>query len=154
MPMETTTALCSMVMGGVFHRHPGLKVCFAHGGGSYPFTLGRIQHGYDVRPDLCATDCPLGPRHFAGRFYTDSLVHDALSLRLLVDVVGADRVVLGSDYPFPLGEARPGSLVESVDQFDSNLKVTRPVSTRQDAVAVNLIGSLSFGTSDPFSSVT
>jgi len=122
MPMETTTALCSMVMGGVFHRHPGLKVCFAHGGGSYPFTLGRIQHGYDVRPDLCATDCPLGPRHFAGRFYTDSLVHDALSLRLLVDVVGADRVVLGSDYPFPLGEARPGSLVESVDQFDSNLK--------------------------------
>ena len=123
MPMETTTAMCSMIMGGVFHRFPRLKVCFAHGGGSYPYTLGRIQHGYDVRPDLCAADCPEGPRHFTGRFYTDSLVHDSEAMKLLVNVIGRDRIVLGSDYPFPLGEHRPGSLIEGMTEFDSALKV-------------------------------
>ncbi len=105
MPMETTTAICSMVMGGVLHNFPGLKVCFAHGGGSYPFTIGRIEHGsykqvfsistllivlkgYKVRPDLCATNCSRSPREFCGKFYTDSLVHDSNALRMLLDVIG------------------------------------------------------------------
>lgn len=142
MPMETATAICSMVMGGVLHRFPDLKVCFAHGGGSYPFTLGRIEHGFRVRPDLCATDCPKSPREFTGRFYTDSLVHDPDALKLLVNVIGQvcsinisflskrchvffvqDRVILGSDYPFPLGEHCPGSLIDSMDELDPLLKV-------------------------------
>ena len=88
MPMETATAMCSMLMGGVLHRFPALKVCFAHGGGSYPFTLGRIEHGFRVRPDLCAIDCPKSPRELSGRFYTDSLVHDADALKMLVNVIG------------------------------------------------------------------
>ncbi|XP_046655483.1 2-amino-3-carboxymuconate-6-semialdehyde decarboxylase-like [Daphnia pulicaria] len=117
MPMETTTAICSMVMGGVLHNFPGLKVCFAHGGGSYPFTIGRIEHGYKVRPDLCATNCSRSPREFCGKFYTDSLVHDSSSLRMLLDVIGKDRVMLGTDYPFPLGELEPGSLIESMDDL-------------------------------------
>jgi len=120
--METATAICSMVMGGVLHRFPDLKVCFAHGGGSYPFTLGRIEHGFRVRPDLCATDCPKSPREFTGRFYTDSLVHDPDALKLLVNVIGQDRVILGSDYPFPLGEHCPGSLIDSMDELDPLLK--------------------------------
>jgi len=122
MPMETATAMCSMLMGGVLHRFPALKVCFAHGGGSYPFTLGRIEHGFRVRPDLCAIDCPKSPRELSGRFYTDSLVHDADALKMLVNVIGQDRVILGSDYPFPLGEHCPGSLIDSVDEFDPHLK--------------------------------
>ena len=143
MPMETATAICSMLMGGVLHRFPDLKVCFAHGGGSYPFTIGRVEHGYRVRPDLCAIDCSKSPRELTGRFYTDSLVHDPDALKMLVKVIGEvrhsslmfrsvqngflslfqDRVILGSDYPFPLGEHAPGSLIDSMDEFDSHLKV-------------------------------
>lgn len=104
MPAETSTAICSLLMGGVLHRFPNLKVCFAHGGGAFPYTVGRVQHGYNVRPDLCATDCSVSPREFLGRFWTDSLVHDEAALKLLVDIIGEDRVMLGTDYPFPLGE--------------------------------------------------
>jgi len=106
MPAETCTAICSMLMGGVLHKFPNLKVCFAHGGGSFPFTAARIQHGYKVRPDLCATDCEVPPMDFLGKFWTDSLVHDPRALSLLVDVMGEDRVMLGTDYPFPLGEVK------------------------------------------------
>lgn len=99
-----------------------LKFCFAHGGGALPFTIGRIQHGYSVRPDLCATDCSTPPREFLGSFYTDSLVHDKRSLDLLLDVVGRDRVVLGTDYPFPLGDLDAGRMIEHSDYSDE-LKV-------------------------------
>lgn len=118
MPSETTTAICCLLMGNILKLFPRLKICFAHGGGAFPFTIGRIQHGYDVRPDLCATECSLGPEEFLGKFYTDSLVHSKKSLDLLIDVIGEDKVILGSDYPFPLGEHVAGSLVESTDYSD------------------------------------
>merc|ERR1719420_2263867 len=95
-----------MEMGGILHKFPSLKVCFAHGGGAFPYTVGRVQHGYKVRPDLCATDCDVAPREFLGKFWTDSLVHDNTALELLVDVIGEDRIMLGTDYPFPLGEVK------------------------------------------------
>lgn len=117
MPAETTTAIVSMLFGGVLERFPRLRVCFAHGGGAFPFTLGRIEHGFNVRPDLCAVDNSLGPRHYLGRFYTDSLVHDQRALKYLADVIGKDRVILGSDYPFPLGESQPGLLIEASQDF-------------------------------------
>ena len=101
MPAETATAICSLLMGGVLHHFPRLKVCFAHGGGSFPYTVGRVQHGYNVRPDLCATDCHLPPRDFLGKFWTDSLVHDQHALQLLVDVIGEVGHLLMP--PAPLG---------------------------------------------------
>lgn len=113
MPAETSLAICSMIFGGVFDKLPNLRVCFAHGGGSFPITIGRIEHGWSVRPDLCAVDNPNNPRSYLGRFYVDSLVHDDAALRYLVGLVGAGRVALGSDYPFPLGESEPGSLIRS-----------------------------------------
>lgn len=122
MPAETTTAIVSMLLGGVLERFPRLKVCFAHGGGAFPFTLGRIEHGFNVRPDLCATDNSLGPRHYLGRFYTDSLIHDQRALKYLADIIGKDRVILGSDYPFPLGEQHPGLLIQNNDDFTSKDK--------------------------------
>ena len=122
MPSETTMAICSMIFGGVLERFPKLKVCFAHGGGSFPFTIGRIEHGHNVRPDLCAVDNEINPRKYLGSFYTDSLVHDPIALKLLIDVIGKDKVMLGTDYPFPLGELQPGSLIESMDEFDDKLK--------------------------------
>uniref|UniRef100_A0A3Q3B6A9 2-amino-3-carboxymuconate-6-semialdehyde decarboxylase n=1 Tax=Kryptolebias marmoratus TaxID=37003 RepID=A0A3Q3B6A9_KRYMA len=122
MPTETTMAICSMIFGGIFEKFPKLKVCFAHGGGSFPFTVGRIEHGHKVRPDLCAVDNKLSPKKYLGSFYTDSLVHDPSSLQLLIDVIGKDKVMLGTDYPFPLGELQPGSLIESMKDFDNTLK--------------------------------
>ncbi|XP_061579945.1 2-amino-3-carboxymuconate-6-semialdehyde decarboxylase isoform X1 [Cololabis saira] len=122
MPSETTIAICSMIFGGIFEKFPKLKVCFAHGGGSFPFTVGRIEHGHKVRPDLCAADNKTSPRKYLGSFYTDSLVHDPISMKLLVDVIGKDKVMLGTDYPFPLGELQPGSLIDSMDEFDDTLK--------------------------------
>jgi len=115
MPTETTLAICSLIFSGVLERLPGLRIGFAHGGGSFPGTLGRIEHGFDVRPDLCATDNPHSPREYLSKVYFDSLVHDAQALRYLIDLVGVERICLGSDYPFPLGEHRPGSLIESLD---------------------------------------
>ena len=89
MPAETSMAICSLMLGGVFERLPDLKVCFAHGGGSFPGTLARIQHGFDVRPDLCAVDTKIPPRDYMGRFWSDSLVHDPTCLNNIVDIFGA-----------------------------------------------------------------
>jgi len=111
MPAETALAICSVIFGGVLERLPDLRIAFAHGGGAFAFTLGRIEHGFKVRPDLCATDTSIAPRDLLHRLYVDSLVHDARALHYLVDLMGADRVALGSDYPFPLGEAEPGKLI-------------------------------------------
>jgi aminocarboxymuconate-semialdehyde decarboxylase len=122
MPAETALAICSVIFGGVFERLPKLRIGFAHGGGSFPGTVGRVTHGFDVRPDLCAVDNPVGPRAYLGRFYLDSLVHDPDALRFLIKLVGAERIALGSDYPFPLGEAKPGGLIESMDDLTQSVK--------------------------------
>lgn len=119
MPAETSLAICSMIFGGVLERLPELKVAFAHGGGSFPSTIGRIQHGFDCRPDLVAIDNNIPPINYIGKFYLDSLVHDKRMLRYLVDLFGADKIALGSDYPFPLGEDIPGSLISESDFSDS-----------------------------------
>jgi aminocarboxymuconate-semialdehyde decarboxylase len=121
MPAETSRAICSLIFSGVLERCPRLRICFAHGGGSFPSTVGRIAHGFEVRPDLCAVDNPKNPREYVPKIYYDSLVHDPLMLRYLVDLAGADRVALGTDYPFPLGEEVAGSLIESMD-FDEATK--------------------------------
>jgi aminocarboxymuconate-semialdehyde decarboxylase len=122
MPAETALAICSAIFAGVLERLPRLRLGFAHGGGSFPGTFGRIAHGYDARPDLVAVDNPHPPAEYLGRFYVDSLVHDAAALRLLIRLVGAERIALGSDYPFPLGEAEPGRLIESMDDLDAAAK--------------------------------
>jgi aminocarboxymuconate-semialdehyde decarboxylase len=119
MPVETTTAITSMIFSGLFERLPKLRVAFAHGGGSFPATLGRIEHGFLMRPDLCAVDNNVNPRDYLGRFWIDALVHDPAILRLVVDQMGADRVAMGTDYPFPLGELVPGELIRSMPYDDA-----------------------------------
>ena len=115
MPAESARAICSMIFGGVFERLPKLRVAFAHGGGAFPSTIGRIEHGFNVRPDLCAVDNNVNPRDYLGKFYLDSLVHDPEVLDYLIKLVGEDMIALGTDYPFPLGELKPGELIESMD---------------------------------------
>lgn len=122
MPAETSLAICSMIFGGVFERLPRLRVAFAHCGGAFPGTFGRIEHGFQCRPDLVAVSNPVSPRAYVAqpdgrpaRFWVDSLTHDEAMLRRAIGLLGLSRVALGSDYPFPLGEAHPGSLIESMD---------------------------------------
>ena len=112
MPAETSLAIVSCMLGGIFDNYPNLKMCFYHGGGALPYTLGRINHAYEVRPDLCATHSNASPKELIGRFWVDSIVHDENTLRFLLDTIGPNNVVLGSDYPFPLGELRPGNLLK------------------------------------------
>lgn len=114
MPAETSRAICSFIFGGIFEKFPNLRVAFAHGGGSFPFTIGRIEHGFNVRPDLVAIDNPVNPRDYIGRFWIDSLVHDADALNYVVKLIGEEKICVGSDYPFPLGEHHPGKLIEEV----------------------------------------
>jgi aminocarboxymuconate-semialdehyde decarboxylase len=115
MPAETARAICSIIFGGVLEEFPQLRIAFAHGGGSFPFTLGRIEHGFKVRPDLVAVDNAVNPRKYIGKFWVDSLVHDKKSMEFLIDTIGEDNICLGSDYPFPLGEPHPGKLIEKLE---------------------------------------
>ncbi|MDX1380548.1 MAG: amidohydrolase family protein [Xanthomonadales bacterium] len=115
MPAELSRCICSLIFGGVMERLPRLRFCFAHGGGSFPYTIGRIEHGWRMRPDLVAHDNPVNPRDYLGRFWVDSVTHDDQALRYLLDVVGDDAVMLGTDYPFPLGEQKPGNLIHHLN---------------------------------------
>lgn len=121
MPAEVSRAICSMIFSGTLERLPNLRICFAHGGGSFPATIGRIEHGFNVRPDLCAVDNPHSPRKYLSKMYFDSLVHEAAKLDYLIKLVGADQVMLGTDYPFPLGELEPGKLIGSMP-YDDTIK--------------------------------
>lgn len=113
MPAETSLAICSMIFGGIFEKFPKLRVAFAHGGGAFPGSYGRIKHGFEVRPDLMAIDNPHHPDKYLGKFWVDSLVHDEDMLLKLIHLFGIDKVSLGSDYPFPLGELNPGKLIST-----------------------------------------
>ncbi len=121
MPAETSRAICSLIFSGTLEKCKNLRICFAHGGGSFPASIGRIEHGFFVRPDLCATDNQCNPRDYLGKIWFDSLVHDAPMLEYLVNLAGADKIALGTDYPFPLGELKPGKLIES-SVFDDETK--------------------------------
>jgi len=133
MPAETARAICSLIFGGVMEKYPNLKFAFAHGGGSFPATVGRVEHGWKVRPDLCAIDNPINPRDYLGKFWVDSLVHDEVSFDVLMKTVGEDKICVGSDYPFPLGEHRPGELVESMNI---------PIETKQKIMFENAMNWL------------
>jgi len=122
MPAETELSILSLILSGAFERLPkSLKLCFAHGGGSFPYLLGRIDNAWKHR-DLVREDCPNIPSSYVNRFYVDSAVFNPGALKLLVDVMGEDQVMYGSDYPFPLGEQNMGELVRSSTQLSRNVK--------------------------------
>lgn len=144
MPAETSLAICSMLFGRVFDRFPRLRVAFSHGGGAFPGTIGRIEHGFHVRPDLVAIDNKTEPRKYLAhngrpaRFYVDSLVHDVDALQQLLRLFGPQRVALGSDYPFPLGEARAGSLIESMAELSAKDKAQLLSETAREFLGLDL----------------
>ena len=122
MPAETQLSILSLILSGGFERLPAsLKICFAHGGGSFAFLLGRAENAWHCR-DIVRVDSPHPPSHYLDRFYVDSAVFDPRALRLLVDTMGAERVMLGSDHPFPLGEQEIGKLVAEHPGLDAGTK--------------------------------
>jgi aminocarboxymuconate-semialdehyde decarboxylase len=130
MPAEISRAICSMIFGGIFEKYKKLKVCFAHGGGSFLPTISRIEHGWECRPDLVAIDNKHNPKEYLGKFWVDSHVCDHKMLQYVIDLVGADKVMQGSDYPFPLGEAVPGELVRSAPLSDKDKEIILGLSAK------------------------
>lgn len=111
MPAETHLSMLYLILSGALERLPqSLRICFSHGGGNFAFTLGRVDNAWRHR-DIVREKCPSLPSSYLKRFWVDSAVFDENALRYLVNTIGDDRVMLGTDYPFPLGEQRMGSLV-------------------------------------------
>ena len=115
MPAETSRAACSLIFGGIFDKYPNLRVNFSHAGGSFLPTLGRIEHGFNCRPDLVAIDNPTNPREYIGKFWVDCITHDPMLLEYILKLQGSKRVTLGSDYPFPLGDLEIGAYINEMN---------------------------------------
>lgn len=130
MPAETSRAACSLIFGGVLEKLPNLRVCFSHAGGSFLPTLGRIEHGFNCRPDLVAVDNERNPREYLGKFWVDCITHDIDALNYILKLQGSKRVCLGSDYPFPLGDLEIGKFIE-----DSNL----PIEVKEDIFSISTL---------------
>ncbi|MBP6996136.1 MAG: amidohydrolase [Phycicoccus sp.] len=112
MPSETHLSALALILGGTLDRVPDtLRICFAHGGGSTAFWLGRADNAWERRGDLVRGRSTAPPSHYVNRFFVDSVVFSQPALRLLVDAMGEDQVVLGSDYPYPLGERPAGQVI-------------------------------------------
>ena len=122
MPAETSRAMCSMIFGGVFDRFPKLRVNFCHASGAFLATLGRIEHGFNCRPDLVAVDNPVNPRNYCGKYWVDCITHDPLMLEYILKLQGSKRVTLGSDYPFPLGDLGIGKFIEQMNLDSSTVE--------------------------------
>lgn len=119
MPAETSRAMCSMIFGGVLEKLPGLRLNFVHSGGSFLPTIGRVEHGFNCRPDLVAVDNPINPREYLGKFWVDCITHDPLMLEYILKVQGSKRITLGSDYPFPLGDLEIGKFITEMNIDES-----------------------------------
>lgn len=113
MPAEESRAICNFIFGGIFDRFPKLRVMFAHGGGSFPITLGRISHGYHCRPDLVNLNDVKDPRDYVGRFWVDGITHDSDALKYIINTFGIEKIAYGTDYPFPLGDLEHGKFIEN-----------------------------------------
>lgn len=122
MPAETTLAVTSMIFGGVFDAFPKLRVMFSHAGGAFPFTVGRISHGYAARPDLCNVNRIADPASYIGRFWVDSITHNADALRFLLALMGPERIAYGTDFPFPLGDLEHGRFIEEMPDVSPAVK--------------------------------
>lgn len=122
MPAEESLAICSLIFGGVFDKFPKLRVMVAHGGGSFPFTLGRISHGWHCRPDLCDVNKIQDPREYVGKFWVDGITHDQDAMRYLIKLMGAEKIAYGTDYPFPLGDLEHGKFIEQMADLSPAVK--------------------------------
>ena len=137
-PAESTVAVGHLIFGGVLERHPDLKICVVHGGGFVPYQLGRWDHGYRVNARGAAANLTRPPSEWAARLYYDSVLHSPRALRALIDTVGVSQVVLGTDYPFEMGDSRAVQTVTDVpglSETDRNRILSGTMSDLLDGVA-------------------
>lgn len=120
MPSETALAAASLIWSGVMERFPNLKICFAHGGGSFPYILPRLDQGWKVWPEMRKTS--MMPSHYAGKFYFDSLNYDPLNIEYLINRFGHEKILMGSDYPFLLREIPPGKVIDETLSLSEEVK--------------------------------
>ena len=131
-PLDTTIATSQLIFSGVLEKFPGLKFILAHGGGQFPFIIGRIEHGYKVRPEP-KEKVHQGPRAFLKNFYFDTITHNADALRYLIAFAGSDHVLLGSDYPYDMGDADP---VQTVSKLTGIKATDRRKIMKENAIAL------------------
>lgn len=122
-PAESTIALAGLIFSGVLERFPNLRLCVVHGGGFAPFQIGRMDRAYSAKPELAARHLSYPPSHYLRRIYVDTVIHEPAVLAFLVGFLGADHVLLGTDYPFEMGESDPLRLIDQgLEGFDSSQK--------------------------------
>jgi aminocarboxymuconate-semialdehyde decarboxylase len=131
-PLDTTIAAANLIFSGVLEKYPRLKIILAHAGGQFPYIIGRMEHGYQVRPE-CQEKVHKSPMAFFKNFYFDIITHNPDALRYLIALAGSDHVLLGSDYPYDMGDLNP---VQTVSQL-SGIKVKdRQKILRENAIAL------------------
>ncbi|MGH3631252.1 MAG: amidohydrolase family protein [Sciscionella sp.] len=139
MPAETHLSILSLVLGGAFDRIPtSLRICFAHGGGSFPFWVGKMDNAWHKQPDVVGTS-EHPPSYYLDRFSVDTVVFGEPALRLLVDTLGGDRVMLGSHYPYALGERPVANLSVMPDSLTSTPARSCSAATRPDFYAPEVV---------------
>jgi aminocarboxymuconate-semialdehyde decarboxylase len=131
-PLDTTIAAANLIFSGVLEKYPGLKIILAHGGGQFPFIIGRWEHGYRVRPE-CKEKVHQSPMAFFKNFYFDTITHNPDALRYLVSVAGSDHVLLGTDYPYDMEDENP---VQTVSQLTRIKAADRRKIMRENAIAL------------------
>jgi aminocarboxymuconate-semialdehyde decarboxylase len=122
MPAETTRAICSLLFGGVFEKFPNLRFNFSHAGGTFFSTIGRIEHGFNCRPDLVAIDNEFNPRKYLYSFWIDCITHDSKYLSYIIDLIGTNKICFGTDYPFPLGDLEMGKFLDELNLPQEDLE--------------------------------
>lgn len=131
-PLDTTIAAAKLIFSGVLEKYPGLKIILAHAGGQFPYIIGRWEHGYQVRPE-CKEKVHQSPMAFFKNFYFDTITHNPDALRYLVSLAGSDHVLLGTDYPYDMGDENP---VQTVSQLTRIKAADRRKIMRENAIAL------------------
>ncbi|WP_138418127.1 amidohydrolase family protein [Aquibacillus sediminis] len=133
-PLDTSVTIAHMIFSGFTQRFPFLNVCFAHGGGYIPYQIGRLEHGYKVREEPKADGLKQSPTEVLKKFYFDSITFNKQSLEFLVDLVGSEKVLMGSDYPFDMGDPQPVQTIHSlgIEVSDKNKILSQNVQDLLD----------------------
>jgi aminocarboxymuconate-semialdehyde decarboxylase len=122
-PFDAAIAACHLIFGGVLDRHPKLQICLPHGGGALPMLIGRIDHGAQVRAEIKPLRLPQPPSAYMQRFTYDTIVHSKPVMEFLIREVGAERILLGSDYCFDMGYDRPVEFLEQINISSAKRKM-------------------------------
>jgi len=122
-PYDTAIAACKLIFGGVLDRHPQLQICLPHGGGALPILIGRVDQGYRVRPEIKKMNLPHPPSEYLRRFTYDTIVHSKTIMEFVIQEVGAERVMIGSDFCFDMGYDRPLEFLEQIDLTSAQRKM-------------------------------